>query len=410
MAHSNCIICGSKDFYSLIDLGFQPLANSLIPFSAKNTIETFFPLEVVCCKICSLFQTGYGASPKTIFSSDYVYFSSVSEVFVNHAKNFATEISTEMNLLEDSFVVEVASNDGYFLQFIQEMGIPCLGVEPTNSTASVAIGKGIETKIDFFSEQLALKIVDQYGLADLIVGNNVIAHVPDLLDFLAGIKTLLKKEGRATFEFPYFTGLLEQAQFDTIYHEHYSYLSLTALTFALEKVGCCAFKVDRLNVHGGSLRVHVCRADSGRVPDQALLSLLEDEKRFLDDIPACQQKLEEKVNKIVFDLLFFLSKERLKGKKIAAFGAAAKGNTLLNYCGIKRNLIQFVCDDTASKQYCLLPGSRLPVYPISKLKEEKPDIILILPWNWRTEIQQRLDFTKEWGAQLVVACPELEVL
>lgn len=406
----NCRSCGSSKLSLFLDLQASPTSNAFLAPDALNKPEVYFPLSVYICQDCKLAQIGDQRSGDTHFHSEYVYFSSTTAAFVEHARRYVEGITERLALDAGSFVVEAASNDGYLLQFFKKSGIPCLGVEPSASTAKEALEKrDVESLIDFFGVQTATRITGSKGHADLFIGNNVLAHVVDINDFIGGISTLLKDTGTATLEFPHLLTMLEETQFDTVYHEHYSYISLIALQSAAARQNMYVYDVEEIPVHGGSLRVYLTKTGSGiEVTDRVSAILKKETDAGLDRADVFAE-FQARTDKITMDFMSFLVSEKLKGKKIAGYGAAAKGNTFLNYCGVKPNLIEYVIDLTPAKQGMYLPGSRIPVYSEDKLREEQPDYIVILPWNWRDAIEERLAFTREWGAKLVVAIPSLEI-
>jgi SAM-dependent methyltransferase len=345
-----------------------------------------------------------------IFNADYTYFSSFSTSWLQHAKSYTDYMTNRFGFNENSLVVEVASNDGYLLQYFKEKNIPVLGVEPTANTAQVAIEKGIDNIVDFFGSKLATEKLS--AKADLILGNNVLAHVPDINDFVKGVKIALKPEGVNTFEFPHLLQMIAHNQFDTIYHEHFSYLSLTNLVSVFEKQGLEIFDVQELPTHGGSLRIFSKhKEDQSKQIEPAVTLMLEKEEKAGLSSLGYYQDFQQKVDKIKYDFVEFLIQEKRKGKKIIGYGAAAKGNTLLNYCGIKGNdLIEFVVDASPYKQNKLLPGSRIPVHGSEMIAQYKPDYIIIFPWNLKQEIMTQLDYTRAWGVKFVIAIPELTIL
>jgi SAM-dependent methyltransferase len=375
-----------------------------------NYPETYFPLKVFVCDICWLVQVDEIEKAENIFNEEYTYFSSFSKSWLAHAKEYVDYMVTRFKFNQESLVVEIASNDGYLLQYFNEKNIPVLGVEPTANTAKVAKEKGINSIIDFFGARLAKKSLE--GKADLILGNNVLAHVPDINDFIKGIKVALKPDGVNTFEFPHICKLLEFNQFDTIYHEHFSYLSLTALKSIFEKQGLEFFDVQEIPTHGGSLRVF-CKhiEDKSKQISNSVELLLSKERSLGVDTLAYYQGFQEKTEKIKDDLISFLIRAKNEKKVVVAYGAAAKGNTLLNFCGIKgRDLISYVMDASPHKQNKLLPGSRIPVFHPEKILETQPDYVIIFPWNLKEEISEQLSFIKSWGGKFVVAIPELKLI
>lgn len=371
--------------------------------------EIYFPLCVYVCESCLLVQIDECAVSHDIFNAGYVYFSSYSSAFVKHAEEYVQHITEMLALDKESMVYEAASNDGYLLQFFKKKGIPCCGIEPSKSVADVAIKKGIPTEVEFFTASFASQLSLEKGKADLFLGNNVMAHVPNLNDFIAGIKFILKPSGVATLEFPHLLHLIERLEFDTVYHEHYSYFSLLTLQTAFQRHGLKIFQVKELAVHGGSLRIYVTHSDSPRAIDTTVLKVLRDEQQLGLDTMEAYSGFQVKVDSLCRDFIQFLVEKKREGAKIAGYGAAAKGNTLLNYCGIKPHLMDFVSDITPAKQGKFLPGSHIPVYGEGKLMEEKPDYIVILPWNWKDSIIQRLDFTRQWGAKFITPIPNVEM-
>ena len=355
-------------------------------------------------------QTEDYAGADELFSSDYAYFSSFSTTWLSHAENYVRDMVQRFSLSAHSHIVEVAANDGYLLQYAKARGIPCLGIEPTTSTANAARAKGIEIVEEFFGVKLAERLVAQGKQADLTAANNVLAHVPDINDFVSGFAILLKQAGVATFEFPHLLRLVSENQFDTIYHEHYSYLSLTAVQPIFEHNGLNVFDVDELPTHGGSLRIYAQRKDSGvRELSQNVAKLLERETAAGIDNTVFYAGFQAKANKVKNDLLRFLIEAQEAGKTVAGYGAAAKGNTLLNYAGIRPDLLPYVADRNPAKQDKFLPGCRIPIVAETQLKQNKPDYILILPWNLRAEVVEQLGYIREWGGQFVTSVPSLKV-
>ena len=406
-----CRFCKTPLENIFIDLVNAPASNSFLTYGQLNEPEVFYPLKVYTCHECFLVQLDEYKKSDAIFNSDYVYFSSYSTTWLSHAKAYTEEMVRRFNYNQQSQVIELASNDGYLLQYFLEKNIPVLGIEPTANTAAVAIEKGIDTVVDFFGTKLAKKLVEQNKKADLLLGNNVLAHVPDIVDFVAGMKINLKEEGVITMEFPHLMQLVENNQFDTIYHEHFSYLSFLTVKKIFEAQNLELFDVQEIPTHGGSLRIFAKhKADSTKPVSQNVLDLLrkEDEKGMnkLDYYNNFQQKAET----IKMDLTSFLIDQKRAGKKVAAYGAAAKGNTLLNYCGIKNDVIEFVVDANPHKQNKWLPASHIPVVHEDALKEAKPDFVVILPWNLREEIVHQLSYIRNWNGRFVVAIPALEII
>jgi SAM-dependent methyltransferase len=372
--------------------------------------EAYYPLVVEVCDRCLLAQVGEHKKAVEIFDEDYTYFSSFSRSWLEHAERFAEMAVERFGLGPDSQVVEVASNDGYLLQYFAERGIPVLGVEPTSNTAQVAIAKGIPTIVDFFGRRFAEEQLS--GGADLIIGNNVFAHVPDINDFSAGLKAALTPNGVISLEFPHLLRLIEQAQFDTIYHEHFSYLSLGTAEAILVSQGLKLFDVDQLPTHGGSLRVFAAHAEDGTKPrSESVDDVLAEEGQAGLRGRNVYESFQPRIDRIRADFLAFLRDQRAAGAKVVGYGAAAKGNTLLNYSGVKGSeLIRFVADLSPHKQGRFLPGSHIPVVAPDRIEEEKPDFIIIFPWNLRDEVMEQLVHARSWGAKFVTAIPELRIL
>jgi SAM-dependent methyltransferase len=375
-----------------------------------NHPELYFPLKVFICESCWLVQVDEIEKAESIFNDEYTYFSSYSTSWLAHAENYANEMIKRFGFDHNSLVVEIASNDGYLLQYFKEKDIPVLGIEPTANTAEVAKQKGINSIVDFFGQKLAEVYLK--GKADLIVGNNVLAHVPDLNDFVKGVKIALKSNGVNTFEFPHLCKLVELNQFDTIYHEHFSYLSLTSLRSVFESQGLEIFDVQELSTHGGSLRIFTKHIeDKTKVILPSVDELLKKEKKLGVDTMSYYQGFQEKVDSIKNDFLSFLIAAKEEGKKVVGYGAAAKGNTLLNYCGIKgEDLIHFVVDKSPHKQNHFLPGSRISVVDEQKLKDFRPHYVIIFPWNLKDEICTQLSYIRDWDGKFVVAIPELTII
>ena len=406
----NCRHCNHELTQVFCDLQTCPPSNAMVKPELINYPETYFPLKVFVCDKCWLVQVDELEKADAIFNSEYTYFSSYSTSWLKHAKEYVDYMTNRFGYNENSLVVEVASNDGYLLQYFKENNVPVIGVEPTSNTAQVSIEKGIENIVDFFGSNLAESTLK--GKADLILGNNVLAHVPDINDFVKGVKIALKPTGVNTFEFPHLLRLVAQNQFDTIYHEHFSYLSLTNLISVFEQQGLEIFDVQEIKTHGGSLRIFAKHKDDKTkiVEPSVAAMLLKEETAGLKTIEY-YQNFQTKVENIKYDFISFLIEQKRNGKKVIGYGAAAKGNTLLNYCGIKGNdLIEFVVDASPYKQNKLLPGSRIPVFGKDAIAEYKPDYIIIFPWNLQEEIAEQLSYVKEWGAKFVIAIPELKVI
>jgi 2-polyprenyl-3-methyl-5-hydroxy-6-metoxy-1,4-benzoquinol methylase len=406
---SECRFCSNLLKHTFVDLGMSPLSNAYLKLDSINKAEKFYPLHAYVCENCFLVQLEEFETPDHIFS-DYAYFSSYSETWLRHAENY-TELMTErFGLNENSQVIEIASNDGYLLQYFQKQNIPVLGIEPAANVAKVAEEKGIPSLVKFFGVSTAQELVNQGIQADLLLGNNVLAHVPDLNDFVAGMKIVLKPNGILTMEFPHVLQLILQNQFDTIYHEHFSYFSFLTVEKVFATHGLTLFDVEELPTHGGSLRIYGQHND-GKKPISDRVSLLKSKER-----KAGLEQLEtylgfgDKVKSIKCDLLSFLIDAKKQGKSIVGYGAPAKGNTLLNYCGIRTDLIDYVVDRSPHKQGLFLPGTHIPIYHPDKIRETKPDYLLILPWNLKDEIMGQMADIREWGGKFIVPIPEVEIL
>jgi SAM-dependent methyltransferase len=405
-----CRHCATPLVHCFLDLGFAPPSNAYIQPAQTRAPELYYPLRLNVCDACWLVQTEDYARADELFAADYAYFSSTSSGWLAHAAQYAQDIVQRLGLGQDSFVIEVASNDGYLLKNFVATGIPCLGIEPTDSTADAAEKLGIPVLRRFFGQSLADELTAGGQQADLIIGNNVYAHVPDINDFTAGLKAALKPGGTVTLEFPHLMNLIEKNQFDTVYHEHFSYLSLQTVQGIFAAAGLRVIDVETLSTHGGSLRVFGAHADDARPTAEAVHRMLESEAaaglQQVDTYLAFQARAEKVKN----DLLMFLVEQRRAGAQVAAYGAAAKGNTLLNYAGVKPDLVSFVCDAAASKQGRLMPGSHIPIVHPDVLKQERPDYVLILPWNIAGEVIRDHAGIAEWGGRFVVAVPELLIL
>lgn len=406
----NCRFCNTEVTHVFIDLINSPASNSFLTKEQLNEPEAFYPLKVFTCSTCFLVQVDEYKKSDAIFNSDYVYFSSYSTSWLQHAKKYTELMIQRFGFNSNSLVVEVASNDGYLLQYFAEKKIPVLGIEPTANTAAVAIQKGVRTITEFFGEKLANDLVQKGTKADLLLGNNVYAHVPDINDFTKGLKILLAPEGVITLEFPHLVQLVENSQFDTIYHEHFSYLSFYTVKQIFEKQGLELFDVEEIPTHGGSLRIYgKHKQDSSKPVSPRVTALLEKELAKGINQPGYYASFQEKAAVIKLDLLEFLVQQKRNNKKVAAYGAAAKGNTLLNFCGIKNDLIDFVVDANPHKQGKYLPASHIPVVNEKMLKDQQPDYVIILPWNLETEITEQLSYIKEWGGQFVIPIPKLKI-
>lgn len=405
-----CRFCSKTINNVFIDLGSMAVSNAFLTAEQLDKRESIYPLKVFVCDNCFLVQVDEYQKSDEIFTSDYVYFSSVSDVWLEHCKKYVDKISSEYKLGANSLVVEIASNDGYLLQYFKEKNIPCLGIEPTESTATTAREKGIDTVVEFFGEQLALKLKAEGVSPDLMIGNNVLAHVPDLNDFVRGLKVLLKPSGIMTFEFPHLPRLIEKKEFDTIYHEHFSYFSFFFICKLFDFHGLEVMDVEEFETHGGSIRVYVKHKENEAIPiNDRVGALLEVEIGNRINKLDSYIGFQENANDIKNKFLQYIIGKKQEGKKIVAFGAAAKGNTFLNYCGLRPDVIDCVIDDTPYKQNRYLPQSHIPVVSRTYFDNNQPDIIIILPWNFKKEIISKLAFTKKWGAELVTYIPELEI-
>lgn len=403
-----CRSCKTELEHVFIDLFNSPASNSFLTKEQLNEPETFYPLKVYTCSNCFLVQVDEYKKSDAIFNNEYVYYSSYSTSWLAHAEKYVELMTERFHLNDSSQVIEIASNDGYLLQYFKQRNIPVLGIEPTANTAKAAEEKGIKSITDFFGVRLAETLAAKGIRADLLLGNNVLAHVPDINDFVGGMKIVLKPRGIITMEFPHLMQLVENNQFDTIYHEHFSYLSFHTVKKIFEAHGLEMFDVDELPTHGGSLRIYAKhKEDSTKPISENVHSLLkkEEDKGMLH--LSYYNNFQQKALDIKLALTEFLIEQKKHGKKVAAYGAAAKGNTLLNYCGIKNDLIDFVVDANPYKQNKFLPASHIPVVQEAYLKQAKPDFVIILPWNLKDEITKQLSYIKEWNAQFVIPIPEL---
>ncbi|MFB3080624.1 MAG: class I SAM-dependent methyltransferase [Nitrosomonadaceae bacterium] len=405
-----CRHCSAELELTLIDLGNAPPSNAYLTESTPRVPEKWFPLRVLVCTECWLVQTEDYAGIKELFDAEYAYFSSFSITWLRHAEAYVAEMIERFELNTSSNVIEVAANDGYLLQYVKAKGIPCLGIEPTASTAAAACKKGITIIGEFFGPQLARKLVTQGKQADLMVANNVLAHVPDINSFVQGFTQLLKPQGVVTFEFPHLMRLVGQTQFDTIYHEHFSYLSLTAVKRIFDFNGLQIFDVQEIPTHGGSLRVFAQRKDEGKHNTTAKVEILitrevavgmRTEQYYTD--------FQKRANDIKHELIKFLMESKRQGKNVVAYGAAAKGNTLLNYAGVRSDLLSFVVDRNPAKQGKFLPGTRIPIVDEARLHKEHPDYVVILPWNLKAEITEQLAYIRKWDGKFVTFVPILSV-
>jgi len=405
----NCRHCGELLQHQFLDLGFAPPSNAYLKAADLHKPELYFPLKLHVCDDCWLVQTEDYSRSDELFTEDYAYFSSTSSGWMKHAADYCDMIGKRLQLDGDSFVIEVASNDGYLLRNFVEADIPCLGIEPTDSTADAAENLAIPVLRKFFGQDLAESLLRDGKQADLILGNNVYAHVPDINDFTAGMKALLKPSGTITLEFPHLLNLIQLNQFDTVYHEHYSYLSLYTVQRIFAASGLTVYDVEQLPTHGGSLRVYGCHADSGQAISACVEAVLAAEVAAgLRDL-TIYQSFQKHADKVKNDLLSFLLEQQRAGKTVAAYGAAAKGNTLLNYAGVKPDLLAFVCDAAAAKQGKYMPGSHIPILTPDAIAKHQPDYVVILPWNIADEVMKKNAYIRDWGGQFVTAVPELTI-
>ncbi|MFN8224457.1 MAG: class I SAM-dependent methyltransferase [Gaiellales bacterium] len=405
---ATCRFCGAPLRHVFADLGMSPLANSYVTPEKANAMEPFYPLRALVCASCLLVQLEEFETPDRIFG-DYSYFSSYSSTWVAHGRRYAEQVTDRLALGRESLVVEIASNDGYLLQHFRDAGVPVLGIEPAANVAAVAVQNGIPTLVEFFGRRLAESIASE-SAADLLVGNNVLAHVPDLNDFVAGMKILLKPDGVITMEFPHLMRLMAENQWDTIYHEHFSYFSSVTVSQVFERHGLRVFDIEELPTHGGSLRIYACHVDALRDQNPNVLGLAERERQAglleLETYTSFGAGVAEDKRQV----LEFLIGLKRAGKRIAGYGAPAKGNTLLNYCGVSTDFLDYTCDLSPHKQGMLLPGSHIPIRAPEALREDRPDVVVILPWNLRDEIIEQLSFIRDWGGEFAARCPDLRIV
>lgn len=410
MSH-NCRFCQSVLETRFVDLGVTPLCQKHVTPGELHKMEKFYPLIALVCENCWLVQLIDFETPDAIFTQDYAYFSSYSTTWLNHAKTYVDQTIEEFDIGPTNFVAEIASNDGYLLQYFDQRDIPVLGIEPSGNVADAAIAKGIRTVKEFFGQSMVEGLIETRGKADLIIGNNVLAHVPDINDFVMGMKSFLNTDGFITMEFPHLYRLIEHCQFDTIYHEHFSYLSLTAVQNIFAHHGLRIFDVRELNTHGGSIRIYATHQDSAKhVERDSVQTLLDMEETAGTKTTDYYKGFDDKVQKVKLDLLEFLIGARRDGKTVAGYGAPGKGNTLLNYCGVKPDMIEFTVDRNPHKQNNFLPGSRIPIHHPDRIDEEQPDYVLILPWNLKDEISDQMAHISDWGGKFVVPIPAVNVL
>ena len=404
-----CRLCGAELTRTFVDLGMSPLCESYVSAERLDEAEAFYPLHVRLCDSCLLVQLPAYVSGEHIFS-DYAYFSSYSDSWVAHAKRYADAMIDRLSLTPDSLVTEVASNDGYLLQHFLARGIPVLGVEPAANVAAAARSRGIPTEVKFLGPETGLEIAECHGQADLVAGNNVFAHVPDIKGFASGLRALVRDTGVVTLEFPHLLRLIERRQYDTIYHEHFSYLSLLTSSRALATAGLRVVDVDELDTHGGSLRVYARPEEGASEPSARVKAVLDEEESAGLHTVAGHEGFAREVLQIKSDLLGFLLTAARDGRSVAGYGAPGKGNTLLNHCGIRSDLLSYTVDRSPVKQGKFLPGTHIPIYAPERLAETRPDYVLVLPWNLRDEISQQLDYVRSWRGRLVFPIPALEIV
>ena len=405
----HCRLCGSAVDHTFVDLGMSPLCESFVPSNRADEMEPFYPLHALVCGQCFLVQLKEYVNPKSIFE-EYAYFSSFSTSWINHAKTYVEMIIKRRGLGTESLVVELASNDGYLLQHFLPFGVPVLGVEPAANVAETAVRKGVPTEVDFFGVRLAKDLIERVGQADLIAGNNVLAQVPDLNDFVAGIRLLLKPEGVVTLEFPHLQRLIEENQFDTIYHEHFSYFSLLTIEAMAARHELKIIDVEELPTHGGSLRVYLAHRQSTQQPTAAVADLIAREEGLGFRKLETYSVFGEQVKRTKRRLLAFLIEAKEQGKTICGYGAPGKGNTLLNYCGIGPDFLEFTVDRNPYKLGRFTPGMRIPIHSIDAIDALKPDLVLILPWNLKHEIVAQMRHIGDWGGKFIVPIPEVTVI
>lgn len=405
-----CRACKNNNTAEILNLETAPPSNNYLESSDMTKKEVSFPLRVRFCRKCYLVQAEKFNEADELFDKNYAYFSSYSSDFVNHAKKYVSNIIKKLSIDQKKFVIEIASNDGYLLQFFKRRRIPCLGIEPTLSTAKVARNKGIKVITEFLTLNLSKKLFAKNILADLIIANNVLAHVPDINDFVCGLKKILKKSGSITFEFPTVVNLINNNLWDTVYHEHYSYLSLTSVEIFLRRNGIKVYDVEQIDTHGGSLRVFATHANNNIKVEERVKNLLSFEKNIGIKQLNYYKNLQKSARQKKYEVLKFLLDKKLKNKKVVGYGAAAKAATLFNYCGIKSDLFHFVVDNNPHKQNKFFPGSRVPIVSKSKLQKFKPDYIVILPWNLKDEIIEQLSYVRQWNTKFVVLFPKIKII
>ncbi len=406
----SCRLCGEALRHTFVDLGSSPPCESYVPADRLEAPEAFYPLHVRICGSCLLVQLPAYVAAEDVFVDGYAYFSSYSDSWVAHAEAFVAEMTDRLGLGPDSLVVEAASNDGYLLQHAVRRGIPVLGIEPTANTAEAARERGVRTEVVFLGERTGKELADRHGRADLVVGNNVFAHTPELLDFARGLRALVKDDGLVSLEFPHLLRLIEQRQFDTIYHEHYSYFTLRTASAALAAADLAVVDLVELGTHGGSLRVLAKPAAAAGAPSAAVRKVLADEAAAGLDTLAGHMGFAEAVLEVKRDLLELLIDASRRGLSVAGYGAPGKGNTLLNHCGIRSDLLPFTVDRSPHKQGLFLPGTHIPIHPPERIAQTRPDLVVILPWNLREEIMDQLSYVREWGGRFVVPIPRPVIL
>ncbi|MFT3785968.1 MAG: class I SAM-dependent methyltransferase [Tepidisphaeraceae bacterium] len=405
-----CRSCDAPLVHTFVDLGTSPLCQRHVTPARFDHAEPIYPLHAYVCDKCWLVQLPAYVAREEVFDGEYAYFSSYSDSWLDHCRRYVDQMTTQLSLSSGSRVVELASNDGYLLQYFVKKGIPVLGVEPTANTAAAAREKGVNSLVKFFGRETAREVARDFGPADLILGNNVLAHVPDINDFVAGIKLALKPHtGTVTIEFPHLVELMKHNQFDTIYHEHFSYLSFTAVRTIFARHGMTLFDVERLPTHGGSIRIYAKHDDDVRPISPRVEAMLKDERDFGITTLSAYASFAEQVRETKRKLLAFLIEAKRQGKRIVGYGAPGKGNTLLNYCGIRTDFIDYTVDRNPHKQTNFLPGSRIPIHAPERILQDKPDYVLILPWNLRKEISEQMKAIRAWGGKFVVPIPSVEV-
>ena len=409
MADLACRLCGAELTETFVDLGMSPPCESYVAEERLDAMEPFYPLHVRVCSSCLLVQLPNLIAADEIFSH-YAYFSSYSDSWVEHARRFVDGAVSRLGLGPDSFVVEVASNDGYLLQHVVDRGIRCLGVEPAANVAEAAVAKGVPTEVMFLGEETGTKVAQRHGTADLVAANNVFAHVPDIVDFSKGLRALLSDTGHVSIEIPHLLRLIEGNEYDTIYHEHFSYLSLLTTQRVLAKAGLTVVDVEELPTHGGSLRTWSTPTENAGAPSEAVTRVLAEESALGLDTLAGHAGFADAVSRVRNDFVEFLIDANRAGRRIVLYGAPGKGNTLLNHCGVRADQVEFAVDRNPFKHGMFLPGTHIPIHPVERLDEARPDYVVIMPWNLREEITQQLAHVRDWGGRLVVALPQFEIL